>query len=133
MESQFAQITQLFGMMSGSLGWENHFQGSSPRENAHDSLLTVAEIGSQSGLRVSGHLGGGGALVDYSVPRVSSTVSPARMASSNMGEGCPHDDGSSGQGHSKGQHPGWEFETAGILETEGQVTFRTAMTGHVFV
>lgn len=50
MESQFAQITQLFGMMSGSLGWENHFQGSSPRENAHDSLLTVAEIGSQSGL-----------------------------------------------------------------------------------
>lgn len=43
------------------------------------------------GSRVSGHWG---TLVDYSVPRVVITVSPARVASSNMGKGSPHDEGS---------------------------------------
>lgn len=32
--------------------------------------------------------------MDYSVPRVVITVSPARVASSNMGKGSPHDEGS---------------------------------------
>lgn len=85
--------------------WGNHCQGSSLRENAHDSPPTEAEMGSQSGGQGSVDIGR--ALVDSSVPRVASTVSTAGMASRNMGEGSNHEDDSPGQVHSDGKHPGF--------------------------
>lgn len=82
----------------GRGGWGNHFERSSPRENPPPE----AEKGSQSGGHRSVEIWH--PLMNATVSRVASTVSTACVASNNMKEGSPHEDGSPGQGHSQRQH-----------------------------
>lgn len=92
MEFKLAQITQLLVKMSGFLGLgESLSRIKSNGKRAQQPAYRGRNRFTVWGSRVSGHWG---TLVDYSVPRVVITVSPARVASSNMGKGSPHDEGS---------------------------------------
>lgn len=81
-ESQLAQITQLFIGMSGSLGVFS--QGTSHRDNTNDNLPPKAGVSSQSGGQ--GTVDTGLSLEDAGVPRNASTLSTALVTPSSMGE-----------------------------------------------
>lgn len=81
-ESQLAHITQLLAGMSGFFG-VTHSQGSSPTDNAQDTLSPMAGVSSHSGVSMT--VDTRHPFADARVPRVASTVSTARVTPSSIG------------------------------------------------